>query len=97
MKSSLALAQSYHECFQALRTPDLSKFRSDSKASRYVIYSVPTQLYWVDGATNMTLQAMNRATVNDIQKMVHDGLETENGVSQPHFRTLPASRMFFQV
>ena len=45
------------------------------------MYSIPTELYWVEESTNATLQGMNSAVVADINKLIHRGIDTDVGAS----------------
>ena len=69
------------QCVLLLRTPDLSEARKDSKASRYIIYSMPTSYYLIENKINMTLQAMHKRVVDDLNALATAGIETADGVS----------------
>lgn len=56
------------------RTPDLSECRTDSKASRYIMYSLLVQSYLIQNKTNITLQTLNSAIVADFNKLSTEGL-----------------------
>ncbi|CAE7709926.1 unnamed protein product [Symbiodinium sp. CCMP2592] len=55
-------------------TPDLSECRTDSKASRYIMYSLLVQSYLIQSKTNITLQTLNSAIVADFNKLSAEGL-----------------------
>ena len=65
----------------SVRTPDLSTARTDSKASRYLVYTLPTSAYYLQGKVNVTLQGLNKALVRDLTSLATTGIETDDGVS----------------
>ena len=64
------------------RTPDLSLYRTDAKASRYIIYSLLASRYFIQGKTNLTLQALNAMVVQDLNCLMRDGLPTSSGAAR---------------
>ena len=62
------------------RTPDLSECRTDSKASRYIMYSLLVQNYLIRAKTNVTLQTLNSAIVADFNKLSQEGLQVGDEV-----------------
>ncbi|CAE7751229.1 unnamed protein product [Symbiodinium sp. CCMP2592] len=70
----------YHRAIPVLiwgdeATPDLSECRTDSKASRYIMYSLLVQNYLIRAKTNVTLQTLNAAIVDDFNKLSQEGLQ----------------------
>ena len=57
------------------RTADLGKCRTDSKASRNIMYSLLVQSYLMRGKTNVTLQTLNSAIVVDFTKLSQEGVQ----------------------
>ena len=55
---------------------DLSPCRTNSKASRYIMYSLPVDKYAFDGNhINLTLQFMMAEIVSDLNKLATEGLK----------------------
>ena len=55
---------------------DLSPCRTNSKASRYVLYSLPVKSYWFDDDhTNLTLQSLLQTIVDDLNMLATRGVE----------------------
>ncbi|CAE7673764.1 unnamed protein product, partial [Symbiodinium necroappetens] len=62
------------------RTADLGKCRTDSKASRNIMYSLLVQSYLTRGKTNVTLQTLNSAIVVDFNKLSQEGVQVGDEV-----------------
>ncbi|CAE7298093.1 unnamed protein product, partial [Symbiodinium sp. KB8] len=62
------------------RTADLGKCRTDSKASRNIMYSLLVQSYLMRGKTNVTLQTLNSAIVADFNKLSQEGVQVGDEV-----------------
>ena len=58
-----------------VRTADLSECRTDSKASRNIMYSIMVHSYLMRGKTNVTLQTLNAAIVADCNKLSTEGVQ----------------------
>ena len=52
----------------------------DSKASRYIMYSLLVQNYLIRAKTNVTLQTLNSAIVADFNKLSQEGLQVGDEV-----------------
>ena len=67
-----------HATKPTLRMPDLCPFRSNSKASRNIMFSVPEDRYFVEstdaGKINHTLQALWATMVEDLNKLSDEGI-----------------------
>ncbi|CAE7258137.1 unnamed protein product, partial [Symbiodinium necroappetens] len=66
------------------RTPDLSKCRTGSKASRYIMYSLPVKSYMMHEKTNVSLQALNKAIVDDLKLLSTRGVSLGSEVYYFH-------------
>ena len=68
----------YYACLQ-VRMFDICPCRTNSKASRFLMYSLPVHTYWFDdaapGHVNLTLQALMDIIVADLNKLALSGLE----------------------
>ena len=61
-----------------IRMFDLSPCRTNSRASRYLMYSLPVKQYCFDGYhTNVTLQCMLEEIVADLNQMSSSGLKID--------------------
>ena len=61
-----------------LRLLDLCPFRSNSKSSRNLIFSVPVSTYYIDNDhNNVTLQMMLAAVVRDLNELSTSGLDVD--------------------
>ena len=66
-----------------LRLLDLCPFRSNSKSSRNLIFSVPVSTYYMDDDhNNVTLQMMLAAVVRDLNELSTSGLDVDGEVSR---------------
>lgn len=50
------------------------KMKTDSKASRNLVFALPVERYLVEPPENFTLQAMFGALVQDLNKLASDGI-----------------------
>ena len=62
---------------------DLSPYRTNSKASRYLMYSLPTYAYCFEEPDhiNVTLQAILQLLVDDLNQLATSGLHIGDEVS----------------
>ena len=60
--------------------PDLSLLRTDSRASRCVMFSMPTSKYHMNGKVNETLQKLYTVMTADLNDMATRGVRTKHGV-----------------
>ena len=64
----------------SLRMADLSSCRQDSRASRSAMFSMPVELYYMEGKVNSTLQSLYGWLVDDLNKLANEGISTNQGV-----------------
>ena len=65
-------------CEMVLRMFDLSPFRTNSRASRYILYSLPVSQYCFDDEhINITLQSILQEIVTDLNVLSTSGLEVD--------------------
>ena len=66
-----------------LRLFDLSPVRSNSRASRHLMYCLPVSSYWFDSEhTNVTLHSILKAVVDDLNALASLGVRVGDTVFQ---------------
>ena len=73
---------------------DISPFRTNSKASRYLLYSLPVKQYWFgEEHVNLSLQSLMEAVVKDLNDLATSGLEVDGKATW--FGTIPVHFLHF--
>ena len=61
---------------------DITPFRSNSKASRHIMFALPVDAYVLNEQhVNFSLQALYDAVVKDLNYLAEHGVETDKGVA----------------